>query len=311
VNGEPGRHRSAGGPGSNSGRMWQYGRTAMATAPYPPERHVLRDLDVEMESRPDGTASAWLPVVPAVAAPGGAPMAGVLATVVDMVCGGLAVRAVAPDWIATSDMSLSLTRAPTGPQVEARGRVIRKGRTTLIIEVDLLDAPGEGRPGTGPPVGLAIASFSILPRREATPLIDPDAWGRSRFGGGQGRLDRHITEAIGLEVIDGPGGRVSLPVADYVHNSFGAIQGGIMALLGDAAGALAVAGALGVDAATVDLHVAYLALGKVGPIVSTTSVTACDGVRGDATVQLFDSGSEGRLTTLVYVGAVAADGATA
>ena len=91
-------------------------------------------------------------------------MAGVLATLVDMVCGGLAVRAAAPDWIATSDMSLSLTRAPTGPQVEARGRVIRKGRTTLIIEVDLLDAPGEGRPGTGPPLGLAIASFSVLPR---------------------------------------------------------------------------------------------------------------------------------------------------
>ena len=34
------------------------------------------------------------------------------------------------------------------------------------------------------------------------------------------------------------------------------------------------------------------------------------GVRGDATVQLFDSGPEGRLTTLVYVGAVAVDGAT-
>ena len=82
----------------------------MPTAPYPPDRHVLRDLDVEMESRRDGSASAWMPVVPALASPWGGPMAGVLATLVDMVAGSVSVRAAAPDWIATSDLSLSLTR---------------------------------------------------------------------------------------------------------------------------------------------------------------------------------------------------------
>jgi len=283
----------------------------MATAPYPPARHVLRDLDIEMESRPDGTASAWLPVVPALASPWGGPMAGVLATLVDMVAGGLAVRAATPDWIATADLSLTLTRPPAGPEIEARGQVVRKGRTTLVVEVHLLDAPGQGQPGSGPPVALSIVSFSVLPRRDTTPIVDPEAFGRSRFGGAHGRLDRHIIEAIGMEVVDAPGGRVSLPLADYVRNSFGAMQGGMMALLGDAAGALAVAGALGVDAAaTVDLHVAYLALGKIGPIVSTASVTACDQVRGDATVRLLDSGPDGRLTTVVHVGAIAGERGT-
>src|SRR5580692_2694836 len=105
----------------------------MATAPYPPDRHVLRDFDLEMESRPDGTASVWLPVVPALASPWGGPMAGVLATAVDIVAGGLGVRGAAPDWIATSDLSLTLTRPAAGPQVEARGRVVRKGRTTMIV----------------------------------------------------------------------------------------------------------------------------------------------------------------------------------
>jgi len=283
----------------------------MATAPYPPPQHVLRDLDVEMESRPDGTASAWLPLVPALASPWGGPMAGVLATLVDMVAGGLGVRAAAPDWIATADLSLSLTRPPVGPQVEARGRVVRKGRTTMIVEVDLLEAPGQGRPGSGVPIGLSIVSFSVLPRRETTPVVDPETFGKTRFGGGGGRLDRHITEAIGMSVIDAPAGRVSIPLADYVRNSFGAVQGGMMALVGDAAGALAVAGALGVEqASTVDLHVAYLALGKVGPIVTTATVTACDRVRGDATVRLFDSGTDGRVTTLVHVGAIARERGT-
>jgi uncharacterized protein (TIGR00369 family) len=288
------------------GRRIRYGRTAMPTAPYPPARHVLRDLDVEMESRRDGSASAWMPVVPELVSPWGGPMAGVLATLVDMVAGGVSVRAAAPDWIATSDLSLSLTRPAAGPQVEARAHVIRKGRTTLIVGVELLDAPGEGRPGSGPPVGVAMVSFSILPRRETTLVIDPEAMSRTRFGGGGGRLDRHILEAIGIEVVDGRGGRLSLPLADYVRNSFGAVQGGIMGLVGEAAGAMAVAGALGVEAAaTVDLHVAYLALGKVGPIVATASVRACDDVRGDATVHLVDAGAEGRLTTVVHVGALA------
>ena len=278
----------------------------MLSAPYPPDRHVLRDLDVEMESRPDGSASAWMPVVPALASPWGGPMAGALATLVDMVAGGVSVRAAAPDWIATSDLSLSLTRPAAGAQVEARGHVVRKGRSTLIVGVELLDAPGEGRPGSGPPVGLAMVSFSILPRRETTLVIDPEAMSRSRFGGGGGRLDRHLVEAIGIDVVDASSGRVSLPLADYVRNSFGAVQGGIMALVGEAAGALAVADALGVKAAaTVDLHVTYLALGKVGPIVTSASVRACDQVRGDATVQLLDAGAGDRLTTVVHVGALA------
>ena len=54
-----------------------------------------------------------------------------------------------------------------------------------------------------------------------------------------------------------------------------------------------------------DLQVAYLALGKVGPIVSTVRVLATgpDG-RAGAVVELRDAGADDRLTTVVNVTAV-------
>ena len=80
-------------------------------------------------------------------------------------------------------------------------------------------------------------------------------------------LDRPVTEVLGISVDDGPSGLVSLPVHDYLRNSFGAVQGGVMALLGEVAAAEALGADTGVGAAepvVTDLQVAYLALGRVG-----------------------------------------------
>ena len=57
-----------------------------------------------------------------------------------------------------------------------------------------------------------------------------------------------------------------------------------------------------------DLQIAYLALGKVGPIVSSTRVLATgpDG-RSGAVVELRDSGADDRLTTVVNVTAAPVD----
>ena len=56
-----------------------------------------------------------------------------------------------------------------------------------------------------------------------------------------------------------------------------------------------------------DLQVAYLALGKVGPIVSSARVLATgpDG-RAGAVVELRDAGADDRLTTVVNVTAAPA-----
>jgi acyl-coenzyme A thioesterase PaaI-like protein len=84
-----------------------------------------------------------------------------------------------------------------------------------------------------------------------------------------------------------------MPWSPYVRNSFGAVQGGVVAM----PGAMAGTSALG-DATLLDLHVAYLAQAREGPFVATAEVLA----PGAATVRIVDGS---RLTTVVHVGTAA------
>jgi hypothetical protein len=85
-----------------------------------------------------------------------------------------------------------------------------------------------------------------------------------------------------------------------------------MALLGAAAGTSAIEGALGLPrgaASTVDLQVAYLAMGRVGPVASEPDTTMIDtdsdtdGALG-AVIRLVDQGADDRLVAMVQVAAV-------
>ena len=100
-----------------------------------------------------------------------------------------------------------------------------------------------------------------------------------------------------------------MPVGAYVRNTIGAVQGGVVALLADTAGARAVSSALGAGstAVAVDLQITYLATGRVGPMVTRVgpvSVAPASG-SGQVVVELVDSGAGDRLTAVVTVGALA------
>jgi hypothetical protein len=92
-----------------------------------------------------------------------------------------------------------------------------------------------------------------------------------------------------------------------------------MALLGEVAAAEALGAATGRTGASMvitDLQVAYLTLGRVGPIVTRTTVLdsgdAPGSATGSAVVELVDSGAEDRLCTVINArGMVAADFAAA
>src|SRR3954447_7274836 len=102
---------------------------------YPPEHHLLRDLRFTFEHDDAALRSrAWMPIVPEMCTDLGQARIGALATLVDVIGGGLAATAAAPGWIATADLTLHLVRAARpGSVVEARGRVLRAGRTTVVI----------------------------------------------------------------------------------------------------------------------------------------------------------------------------------
>jgi uncharacterized protein (TIGR00369 family) len=265
---------------------------------YPPARHVLRDLRLTVEHHPDGTAVAWIPAPPEVRNPSGSVRAGALAVLVDVVGGGLAAVAARPDWIATADLTLHLTPRPVVGDVEARGRVLRKGRTTVVLEVDLADTAGGN-------LGLATMTFAVLPRRDTNLTVDQaDLVSRVSFGIEESRFATGFQDQVQLTVVDASAGVTELPLRDYVRNSMGAVQGGIVAAGADAAAEHALAEACGGPVEVVDLQMSYLALVKAGPMRTTATVLDAQPRFGSARVEIVDTGAEGRLTTVARVVAV-------
>jgi uncharacterized protein (TIGR00369 family) len=270
-----------------------------------------------------------LRVTPHITAADGGVRAGVVATLVDVVGGSAALRALGPDWLATADLALEMVRPATGPWVEARGSVVRRGKTVLVVEALVFNVDAEGNDvvdadraavggagGLAAPVAWATMTFAILPARTAAPTstamseTNPDLPTRWSFTGPG--LDRPVVDALSISVLDPARGRVSMPVHAYLFNSFGAVQGGVIALIGEVAGAAAVAAAGGTDAASTvvtGLQVAYLALGRVGPIVSRARVLEAgeQGIGGSAVIELLDQGADGRVTTVINVGTVVVD----
>lgn len=288
----------------------------MSFAGYPPPEHLLGDLGMEAEVTTETTARVRTRVTPEVSSGDGGVRVGVLATLVDIVGGAIAARVLRPDWMATADLAIQLVGPPVGPWVEARGSVLRRGRTTLVIEALVVAVDEDGNDvavagGATEPVAWASMTFAVLPAKgDASPVqLAADLPMRWSFSGGT--LDRPVLDALPVTVLDGPAGKVSVPARPYLHNSFGAVQGGVVALIAEAAGAEALGAAQGRSAAgmvVTDLQIAYLALGKVGPIVSSTCVLATgpDG-RSGAVVELRDSGADDRLTTVVNVTAAPVD----
>jgi uncharacterized protein (TIGR00369 family) len=285
-------------------------------AGYPPPEHFLGDLGMEAELTTDTTARVRTRVTPQVASAGGGVRVGVLATLVDIVGGAIAARVLHPDWMATADLSIELVGPAVGPWVEARGSVLRRGRTTLVIEALVVAVDEDGADvtvdGWAPdPVAWASMTFAVLPAKDPSVAVELAADLPVRWAFRGGALELPVMEALPVTVLDGAAGRVSVPARPYLHNSFGAVQGGVIALIAEAAGAEALGAAQGRDGlgmVVTDLQIAYLALAKVGPVVSSARVLATgpDG-RAGAVVELRDAGAGDRLTTVVNVTAEPAD----
>jgi len=287
----------------------------VANGSYPPTRHFLSDLRMEAKVTSESSARVRIPVTPFITGADGGVRAGVLATLVDVVGGSAALRSLHPDWMATADLSLQVLRPATGPSVEARAAVLRRGRTTLVVEALVFDVDADGTDvadvgGAVSPVAWASMTFAVLPGRDATPTGDVPADLPVRWSMAGAGLDGPVTDVLGISVDDGPSGLVSLPVDEYLRNSFGAVQGGVMALLGEVAAAEALGAGAAAEPVVTDLQVVYLALGRIGPIVSRVrTLDAGSGTAGgSAVVELFDQGAGARLTTVVNArAAVGAD----
>jgi uncharacterized protein (TIGR00369 family) len=268
---------------------------------YPPARHILRALAYEVEHRPDLTSTAHMTVGPHLLDERGAIETGALATLVDATGGGLAAWAAHPDWIATADLTVHLLRPATAATVTAHGRVIRRGRTTIVLGVDLVDDHERD-------LGTATMSFAVLPRRDGNPVVEPATNPvRHAFVPVDDAPYPPLPAAIGI-ALDGPD--AVAPMTPFVVNSLGAMQGGAVASLAAAAATAAADAVIGRPTVCLDLGINYLSLGKVGPIRAVPRVLRAEPTWCLVAIEVRDHGNDDRLMTVVRaVAAVATDAA--
>src|ERR1700722_2096727 len=122
---------------------------------------------MEAEVTSESSAKVRIPGPPHVTGPGGGVRAGVLAILVDVVGGAAALRSLQPDWMATADLTLQIVRPAVGPFVEAEATVLRRGRTTLVVEALVFDVDPDGGEATAPgrpgsPSAWASMTFAVL-----------------------------------------------------------------------------------------------------------------------------------------------------
>src|SRR5262249_14106978 len=144
------------------------------------------------------------------------------------------------------------------------GTPLRAGSTQVVLDA----AVDDGDRAAGP-CAVASMTFTRIPRRNNTmPFVEPDEQTKFAFADESSGLCAPFADQLGCRVIDARAGIVELPVTDYARNSVGALQGGAVVALVDAAAEAVAAARMGEGIATQDLELHFLALGRVGPIRS-------------------------------------------
>ena len=269
----------------------------------PSPRHALRLMALEIERTLDGDVRGWLPVNDHVRSPSGGPGLAAVAMLVDALGGARSVPAAAPDWAITADLSIHLL--PVGPAstIEGEVHVRRRGRRTLVLDVDLLTADGA-------PAGTATVSFTVVARpdhladvtfdfpTERSLLVPP-------LGGGLDvTLDRPYVDELGIELVEP--GVVTIELRPEVSNSLRALHGAVHTAMIDEASASLGRELLGPGAETSEVHLAFLELARPGPLRAEATPFGPPSTEGDrltAEVRLVDG--NGRLCSYATTAVVA------
>ncbi len=253
---------------------------------YPPDRHLLRDLQFSMVRAPGRSDRVLMPVGPELRTASGAVSLGALAVAVDLAAAGVAMRAIAPDWLATAELEIHAQEAGPARLAVAEPALLRSGGTTTVFEVDVRGYSSEGALDVEPGVPLAHSTMTFvrIARPDMTTELEhpaePTEPSRVDFGLPDSGLRIPFLEELGLRTVDAASGALELPSTEFAKNSFGSLQGGIVATLAQAACETATAARVGTPAVATDLSVHYLAQGK-GPYATRSTQ-----LRGSATSSL-------------------------
>lgn len=277
----------------------------MKTHPYPAD-HMWRDLEFSMEYDEEKRCIIKAPVAPGLCGDQGTMQVGFIATLFDLVGGELAARTAYPDWIATADLVLySKERARAGAaEFTAVARVVRAGRSSIVIESDMLVRSSPR--GAAVSVGAAMAAFTRLKSREDTAQV-ARVDGPHQVFSLEGHVpSQSILERAGLRVLDEAAGVVEIRMSEYIRNAFHGVNGGIFGVLADAAGQCAARAAAGRPLVTSDLAIHYLSMGKAGPFRTRATVVRAARDSVLTRIEIVDAGKDGLLMAVAMNTATAA-----
>lgn len=222
-------------------------------------------LALELEQTVSGDVRGWLPVTTHTSTPDAMPRLAAVAMLVDALGGMRSITASDPDWAFTADMSIHLLSAGPMERLQADLHVRRRGRRTLVIEADLL-ADGDR------PAGSALLTFAVVPRPEHLVNITIDMTPGRRMMSSNSEhetLTADYFEELGLS--SSAPGRVDIELRPVVSNTVGALHGAVHAALIEEASSSLGRSHFNRPAITTDMHLAYLELGRIGPLEATAT----------------------------------------
>ena len=249
---------------------------------------------------------ARVPIDPHERGPGGGMRAGALISVLDSAGGMMSGLSVLPRWIVTTNLMVRLARLDHAGPLRVGGRVLRKGRTSVVSGMVVVD---EGRDDV--PVASAIATMAVLEPAEMDLRFDRPVWVPA-----PDPPPEQVPIDDFFHIEPGSGSTTRLDLVEHLRNPWGILHGGAVAMLADEAAtratrATALSGtgggsddAPGEEPTTPCVSgavIQYVSPNRVGPIEARATVIGDRGRDVVVRVSMHDLGAGERLTALATV----------
>jgi uncharacterized protein (TIGR00369 family) len=222
---------------------------------------------------------------------GGGLVLGGLLTAIDSLGGLASGLAVLPKWIVTTSLTARLHELHQLGPLGLHGRVLRRGKNSVVCAVDVVDEGANG---------VAVASAMVT-----CAVLDP---GSMRLGfdrpvviPGAQLHNQTVAPDEFFRIAPGRGATARLEFADHLRNPWGILHGGAVASLVDAAASRAATAALNAPVASGDTVLHFLSPARIGPVEARSAIV---GSRRDGTVvrvAVHDMGADDRLAAVASV----------
>lgn len=268
---------------------------------YPPERHALRDLRFASQRLSRDHGRAWAPRQPGICADDGSIRVGAIAMMVDVAGAAVAILAADPDWSATADLAYwTATPIRRGPVI-CDARLVRSGAGIIVVDADVYDGDGsDDLPAER--AGHARMTFARIPASASASAARLDRSGaptpRQSMSRPDSDFDDPLFDKLALRFVDDVDGIVECDKSDYVRNSFGTINGGVICAIFEAAAERAARHATGAPLIARDLQVHFLAQTRIGPARTAARVLRANTDHAVIEARLVDAGNDDTMLAL-------------